>query len=179
MPPSDPRARRRLPAPDPAPAAAPAPFWRTKTLAQMTAPEWESLCDGCGRCCLLKLQDEDTDRIAYTDVACRLFDKDTCRCSNYAERAAHVPDCVRLTPEVVEEIGWLPPTCAYRLVRDGEDLPWWHPLVSGRPETVVEAGISVRDKVYGSETEVAFDELEDRMVSWPAKWPGRRRRGGV
>lgn len=139
----------------------------------MSAQEWESLCDGCGRCCLLKLQDEDTDRIAYTDVACRLFDLGTCRCSDYPNRQGHVPDCVRLTPQVVEEIGWLPPTCAYRLVDEGKDLPWWHPLVSGDPETVVKAGVSVRDKVFASETQVAEEDLLDRMVSWPAKWPKR------
>ncbi|WP_026363130.1 YcgN family cysteine cluster protein [Methylopila sp. M107] len=148
------------------------PFWRTKTLREMTAAEWESLCDGCGRCCLLKLQDEDTDRIAYTDVACRLLDCDSCRCSNYPERAKHVPDCVQLTPAVVEEIGWLPKTCGYRLIRDGEDLRWWHPLVSGSAETVHEAGVSVRDRVFCSETEIAEEDLEDRMVSWPAKGAG-------
>ena len=137
----------------------------------MTAPEWESLCDGCGRCCLLKLQDEDTDRIAYVDVACRLFDAGACRCTDYGDRQAQVPDCVRLTPEVVEAIGWLPPTCAYRLVDEGADLPWWHPLVSGSPDTVHQAGVSVRDKVFCSETEIAVEDLEDRMVSWPAKWP--------
>ncbi|MDR4307479.1 YcgN family cysteine cluster protein [Chelatococcus sambhunathii] len=167
---------RRRPAPAaPAFSDAEPPFWRTKTLDQMTDAEWESLCDGCGRCCLLKLQDEDTDRIAYTDVACRLLDCQSCRCTNYPERKTHVPDCVRLTPETVEEIGWLPKTCAYRIVRDGEDLPWWHPLVSGRPETVHEAGVSVRDKVFCSETDIAEEDLQDRMVSWPAKWAGRRR----
>ncbi|WP_204949339.1 YcgN family cysteine cluster protein [Methylopila capsulata] len=146
------------------------PFWRVKTLAEMSAPEWESLCDGCGRCCLLKLQDEDTDRIAYTDVACRLFDLGTCRCSDYPNRQTRVPDCVRLTPEIVEDIGWLPPTCAYRLVDEGKDLPAWHPLVSGDPETVVTAGVSVRSRV-ASETGVSEWELMDRMVSWPARWP--------
>lgn len=153
------------------------PFWRVKRLAEMTAPEWESLCDGCGRCCLLKLQDEDTDRIAYVDVSCRLFDAGSCRCSDYPNRQAHVPDCVRLTPELVEEIGWLPPTCAYRLIDEGKELAWWHPLVSGSSETVHEAGVSVRDKVFSSETEIAVEDLEDRIVAWPAKWP-KGARGG-
>ena len=152
------------------------PFWRTKTLDEMSAAEWESLCDGCGRCCLLKLQDEENDRIFYTDVSCRLLDCGSCRCTDYPGRAAIVPDCVRLTPRTVEEIGWLPATCGYRLVRDGEDLAWWHPLVSGSPDTVHEAGVSVRGRVSGSETETPEDELEDRIVSWPARMAGRRAR---
>lgn len=151
------------------------PFWRVKTLSEMTAEEWESLCDGCGRCCLLKLQDEETDRIYYTDVACRLLDAKTCRCSNYPGRAALVPDCLRLTPETVEDIGWLPPTCAYRMVDEGKDLAWWHPLVSGRPETVHEAGVSVRDRVSCSETEIEPDELEYRVVDWPIRGVRRRK----
>jgi uncharacterized cysteine cluster protein YcgN (CxxCxxCC family) len=151
------------------------PFWRTKRLDEMNAAEWESLCDGCGRCCLLKLQDEESDRIAYTDVACRLFDQKACACADYQNRSEKVPDCVRLTPKIVEEIGWLPPTCAYRLVEQGDDLPWWHPLVSGTRDTVVAAGVSVRDRIFGSETEIPVEDLEDRMVSWPAKWPRRGR----
>lgn len=151
------------------------PFWRVKRLGEMTAAEWESLCDGCGRCCLLKLQDEETERVAYVDVSCRLLDQNSCRCSDYPNRAAQVPDCVQLTPEAVEEIGWLPVTCAYRLVDEGRDLPWWHPLVSGRAETVHEAGVSVRGRIYASETELNLFELEDRIVSWPGKWPKRAR----
>ncbi|WP_271168530.1 YcgN family cysteine cluster protein [Hansschlegelia plantiphila] len=152
------------------------PFWKVKGLDEMTAPEWESLCDGCGRCCLLKLQDEDTERVYYTDVSCRLLDCASCRCSDYPNRAAVVPDCVQLTPQTVEDIGWLPLTCGYRLIRDGKDLAWWHPLVSGSPDTVHEAGISVRDKVFGPETEVGVDALEDRIVSWPGKWVKRGKR---
>jgi uncharacterized cysteine cluster protein YcgN (CxxCxxCC family) len=96
--------------------AASDPFWRSKTLGEMTRAEWESLCDGCGRCCLHKLRDEDTDELRWTDVACRLLDVKSCRCSDYANRKARVPDCVKLTPKRVEAIDWLPPTCAYRLV---------------------------------------------------------------
>ncbi|QRG08843.1 YcgN family cysteine cluster protein [Xanthobacter dioxanivorans] len=152
----------------PAPAA---PFWRTTPLAAMSAAQWESLCDGCGRCCLVKLEDEETEAIAYTDVACRLFDAGTCRCTDYENRSEQVSDCVRLTPETVEDIGWLPPTCAYRLVRDGEDLPFWHPLVSGDPASVAAAGVAVTGKVAGLETQFGLFELVDRIVSWPARWP--------
>ena len=120
--------------------ATPVPFWRRKTLDEMTAREWESLCDGCGRCCLMKLEDEDDGTVYATDVGCRLLDRATCRCSDYANRKAKVPDCIKLTPKLARSLAWLPPTCAYRLVANRQDLPWWHPLVSGRPETVVEAG---------------------------------------
>jgi hypothetical protein len=142
------------------------PFWRTKSLEEMTATEWESLCDGCGRCCLNKLEDWDTGEIAWTDVACTLLDSGACRCKDYTNRTARVPDCVSLTPEAVRRLTWLPPTCAYRLVAQGEDLRWWHPLVSGDPETVHEAGISVRERVV-SEDEVPLEVYEARIVEWP------------
>lgn len=144
------------------------PFWRTKSLEEMTPGEWESLCDGCGRCCLHKLEDWDTGEIAWTDVACTLFDEGTCRCTDYANRAARVPDCVQLTPEAVRRLTWLPPTCAYRLVAEGQDLRWWHPLVSGDPETVHAAGISVRGRVV-SEDGVPMEEYEARLVDWPGE----------
>ncbi|MFC7053846.1 YcgN family cysteine cluster protein [Hansschlegelia quercus] len=152
---------------------APKPFWKTKTLSEMSPSEWESLCDGCGRCCLLKLQDEETERVYYTDVSCRLLDCGSCRCKDYENRKAHVPDCVRLTPQEVQDLGWLPLTCGYRLVRDRKDLAWWHPLVSGSPDTVHEAGVSVRGRVFGDETEVPLEEIEDRIVSWPGRWVKR------
>jgi hypothetical protein len=121
------------------------PFWKTKSLAEMTAEEWESLCDGCGRCCLIKLEDEDTGELAYTRVACELLDIGACRCTDYDNRHERVPGCVRLTVSAVDELGWLPDTCAYRLVANGEGLAWWHPLVSNDPSTIHEAGISIRD----------------------------------
>ena len=153
------------------------PFWRRKSLDRMTDLEWESLCDGCGRCCLNKLEEENTDRTFYTDVGCRLLDGNTCRCRDYAHRSDKVDDCVRLTPKNLKSITWLPPTCAYVLVAAGKDLYWWHPLVSGDSETVHEAGISVRGRVRANETQVSDDMLEDYIVSWPMKFPkGARRR---
>jgi len=127
------------------------PFWKQKTLEEMTDAEWESLCDGCARCCLLKLEDEDTGEIYTTRLACRLLDLGTCRCTHYAERQKHVPDCVSITPEKVRTLNWLPETCAYRVLAEGRDLAWRHPLVSGDPETVHQAGISVRGWVKSEE----------------------------
>jgi len=138
------------------------PFWKVKSLREMSAAEWESLCDGCGRCCLVKLEDEDTGRYYYTDVACHLFDNGSCRCSDYQNRSKRVPDCVKLDPQNVGELGWLPHTCAYRLLSEGKSLAWWHPLVSGTAETVVAAGISMRGKTV-SEKDVPEAELEDRI----------------
>jgi len=153
------------------------PFWKRKSLEQMTNPEWESLCDGCGRCCLVKLEDaDDAARTYFTDVGCRLLDTGTCRCRDYRHRTERVDDCVRLTPETVAEIGWLPPTCGYRLVADGKDLYWWHPLISGDPDTVHDAGISVRGKVKAMEDDVPDAEVEDRIVSWPVRMPKAARR---
>ncbi len=151
------------------------PFWRRKTLEEMTQEEWESLCDGCGRCCLMKLEDEDDGKVYTTDVGCRLLDKASCRCRDYPNRRNEVPDCIQLTPELTRSLKWLPPSCAYRLVAEGQDLPWWHPLVSGRPETVVEAGISAAGRVFAGEDEVATDDLFARIVNWPARWPRKAR----
>jgi uncharacterized cysteine cluster protein YcgN (CxxCxxCC family) len=142
------------------------PFWRRKTLGEMTRAEWESLCDRCGKCCLLKLHDTATGEVAYTDVACRLLDLRRCRCRHYGQRTQLVHDCIVLTPERLDRLRWMPSTCAYRLLHEGQDLPWWHPLVSGDPEAVHRAGISVRHRVL-AEGEVADDDLEDRIVTWP------------
>ena len=152
--------------------SAPPPFWKTKTLAAMTRQEWESLCDGCGRCCLNKLEDEDTGEFLYTRAACKLLDLKTCRCSDYANRQARVPDCVALTPANVASLGWLPATCAYRLLDEGKSLQWWHPLVSGRPETVDEAGITVKHEAY-TEEGITVEEFVDHL--WRLPRPKRRR----
>ena len=145
-----------------------APFWKTKTLAEMTPEEWESLCDGCGRCCLHKLRDDDTGEIAWTNVACRLLDTKTCQCSDYASRRRRVPDCVRLTPEGLAEIDWLPPSCAYRRIEEGRGLAWWHPLVSGNPATVHEAGVSVSGRAID---ERIAGNLEYHLADWPGRNP--------
>ena len=120
------------------------PFWEVKRLEQMTVAEWESLCDGCGRCCLIRFEDEETGEIVPTRVSCRLFDDATCRCSDYARRKRHVPDCIKLTPYNVEDLTWMPPSCAYRRLHEGRGLPSWHPLVTGDPDRVHKAGISMR-----------------------------------
>ncbi len=142
------------------------PFWQTKTLDEMTRKEWESLCDGCGRCCLNKLEDWDTGAIYWTNVACTLLDGNTCRCKNYEQRFAIVPDCVQLSPETVRTLKWLPPTCAYRLIREGKDLYWWHPLVSEDQQSVHDAAISVKDKTI-SEDGMEPEEFENYLVHWP------------
>ena len=152
------------------------PFWQRKSLEEMTDSEWESLCDGCGRCCLNKLEEEGTDRTFYTDVGCRLLDGQTCQCSDYTHRLEKVDDCVRLTPETLKTITWLPPSCAYVLLSEGKDLYWWHPLVSGDPETVHAAGVSVRGRVRDSEVNVPDADLEDYIVNWPLKLPKKARR---
>ncbi|WP_114010184.1 YcgN family cysteine cluster protein [Cohaesibacter intestini] len=142
------------------------PFWQRKSLSEMSKAEWESLCDGCGRCCLNKLEDWDTGEIIWTNIACTLLDDQTCRCKDYDNRLETVPDCVPLNVEKVQSLSWLPPTCAYRLLDEGFDLYWWHPLVSRDPDSIHQAGISVRDKVV-SEDGMAVEEYEQHVVFWP------------
>ncbi len=131
----------------------------------MTEKEWESLCDGCGQCCLVKLEDEDNGDIHYTDLVCYLLEQSNCTCGDYPHRCTLVPDCVKLTAENLEELHWMPADCAYRRLAEGRELAWWHPLVSGSPETVHEAGASVRGKVV-IETGVNPDEFEDHIIDW-------------
>lgn len=140
-------------------------FWHAKKLHEMTSAEFEALCDGCGKCCLHKLEDEDTGDVFYTKVACRYLDHGTCQCTAYDERQRHVPECVVLTHESVKETYWLPETCAYRLIDEGIPLFDWHPLVSGDPQSVHKAGMSVAGNVVHENT-VDLDDLEDYVVRW-------------
>ena len=138
------------------------PFWQEKSLRQMDRAEWESLCDGCGKCCVHKLEDEDSGELVATNVACRLLDRRTGRCKDYRNRRAYVPECVRLTPEKVLDLDWLPSTCAYLMLAEGKDLPEWHPLITGDPESVHAAGQSVRGWTV-SEDDVG-DDLENFVI---------------
>ena len=140
-------------------------FWKNRPLEDLNPQEWEALCDGCGRCCLVKLEDFESDEVYFTSLACELLDTQSCRCGNYSQRFEKVADCIQLSADNVENINWLPSTCAYRLRHEGEPLPEWHPLVSGNPETVREAGISVSGRVT-SEAHVHPDSLEEHIVYW-------------
>lgn len=139
------------------------PFWE-KPLADLDAGEWEALCDGCGRCCMHKAEDADTGAYYATDIACRLLDLKTIRCSDYPDRKRHVPDCVTLTKASVDTLGWLPATCAYRLRAEGKPLYDWHYLVSGDPEAVHEAGISVRGWAISEDD---AGDIEHHLVDRP------------
>ena len=141
-------------------------FWE-KPLKSLTPDEWEALCDGCGKCCLNKLEDEETGAVALTRVACRLLDDATCRCAHYDNRKQFVPDCIQLTAQDIEKhMYWLPQTCAYRLRQEGRPLPAWHPLISGTHDTVHAAGVSIRNRTV-SEFDVAEDDWEDYIIEEP------------
>ena len=137
-------------------------FWETKALADMSQAEWESLCDGCGKCCLHKLQDADSGELFYTNVACRLLNLNTARCTRYAARARLMPDCIQLNPEKLRQCDWLPSTCAYRLLAEGKALPDWHPLVAGDARAVHCAGASIRGWAI---SEQQVPDLEDHVIA--------------
>jgi uncharacterized cysteine cluster protein YcgN (CxxCxxCC family) len=138
-------------------------FWQEKSLNEMTTEEWESLCDNCGKCCLHKLEDEDTGEILYTSVVCDLIDLKSCRCTQYSERCTLVPGCLDLKQHDFSDYTWLPTTCAYKLLADGKELPAWHPLVSGSSETVNEAGVSISSYAM-KESEI--DQIEEHIIEW-------------
>jgi uncharacterized cysteine cluster protein YcgN (CxxCxxCC family) len=137
------------------------PFWETKRLHEMSAREWESLCDSCGLCCLIRFEDEDTGEVIPTRVSCRLFDGESCGCKDYANRKAHVPDCIKLTPWNIESLPWMPRSCAYRRLNEGKPLPVWHPLLTGDAESVHAAGVSVRGQTVN---ETALDDPDDALA---------------
>ena len=139
---------------------APKPFWETKTLAEMSASEWESLCDGCGLCCLIRFEDDITGEVFPTRVACKLLDQHLCRCKDYPNRRAYVPDCIKLTPGNIEALEWMPPSCAYKRLHQGRPLPAWHPLITGDPQSVHRAGVSVRDQTI---SEDVLDDPDDAL----------------
>lgn len=153
---------------DPIPRKGLAPrFWERKRLEHMTRPEWEALCDGCGKCCLNKLEDEDSGEVALTRVACRLLDDATCRCAQYEIRHQFVPDCIVLEPgNIQENLYWMPETCAYKLLHTGQKLHDWHPLISGSADTVHSAGVSMKDRTV-SEFDVSDDDWEDHIIEEP------------
>ncbi|SCZ50766.1 YcgN family cysteine cluster protein [Thiohalomonas denitrificans] len=140
------------------------PFWECKSLEAMDAAEWEAVCDGCARCCLYKLEDEDSGEVFYTQVVCRYLEHDTCSCGEYSDRHRLQPDCVILTRKAVDDFFWLPATCAYRLLAEGQPLPSWHPLVSGDPESIHEAGVSVRSFAIPETQLESEDDLEDHII---------------
>lgn len=140
-------------------------FWQSKSLEQMSSEEWEKLCDGCGKCCLHKLEDEDSQEIVYTRVICRYFDENTCRCQVYSTRKSLVPTCVILKPANLKDLPWMPSTCAYRLLYEGKELPAWHPLISGNRKAIVDSGNAVSGKVI-SEEFVHEDGYDEHLVKW-------------
>lgn len=140
-------------------------FWTDTPLEKMTSSQWESLCDGCGKCCVLKLEDVDTGVVHYTDVGCQLLDCTTARCRDYSQRKSVVPDCVMLTADSLHKLAWMPSTCAYRLLFEGKDLPEWHPLVTGDRDSPRRAGHSVAGRIF-PESDIDEDDLPDHITEW-------------
>ena len=155
-------------------AMAAEPFWKTKTLKEMTKPEWESLCDGCAKCCLVKLEDEDTKELFFTSLHCKLLDGRTCQCSDYPNRKKYVPMCVKLTPEIVARVDWLPESCAYRLVHEGKELHDWHHLICGDRQEVHRRGYSAMGKTR-TEEGVSDEDAIDYVMDWFHGPPRKRR----
>ncbi len=142
-------------------------YWETVPMKKMTQAEWEALCDGCGKCCLNKLEDEESGRVALTRVACKLLNDETCLCSNYENRHAFVPECIVMKPKNIDKHAyWMPKTCAYRLLWGGKPLFDWHPLISGDPDTVHEAGVSIRGRTVAENT-ISDDDWEDYIIEEP------------
>lgn len=140
-------------------------FWEEKSLEEMTAEEWELLCDGCGKCCLVKLEDEDTGEIYHTNLSCQLLDTESCRCRDYSNRHAMVDDCIQLDRDNIESLGWLPESCSYRLIAKGEPLPEWHHLICGNRKNIHEADASVAGRVI-SESHVHEDDVHEHIIHW-------------
>lgn len=140
-------------------------FWEERSLEELSDVEWESLCDGCGRCCLQKLEDEDTGEVHFTDVACRLLDTAKCRCRHYSTRFKHVEDCLSIRPLTAQKLAWLPESCAYRRLAEGRPLATWHPLISGRASSVQEAGVGVAGRCV-SEIDVQVHEMMEHIIVW-------------
>ena len=140
-------------------------FWKNYALDELTQNEWEALCDGCGLCCLIKLEDEETREVAYTKVACKLLDCSTARCSDYPNRLNFVPDCIQLSQSKLDELHWLPPSCAYKRLNEGKSLPRWHYLNTGTRDTVQKAKKSAAGRCI-SETEINQDDIEEYIVRW-------------
>ena len=140
------------------------PFWKTKSLTEMSAKEWDLICDGCGKCCLEKLEDEISGEISYTSVACSLLDLETCKCARYEQRHQYMSDCIQLDPKNVSELKWMPSTCAYRLLAEGKDLPQWHPLISKDKNSAIAAGITIKGRAV---TAKDAKDLEKYIVKWP------------
>lgn len=140
-------------------------FWEHYSLAELSPAEWEALCDGCGLCCLVKLEDEDGGEVVYTKVACKMLNTKTAQCSDYPNRKQHVPDCLQLNAENIAQLHWLPPSCAYKRLHLGQKLPRWHPLITGTPKTVREARKSAAGRCI-SELDIDADDIEEYVVRW-------------
>jgi len=140
-------------------------FWETKNLIDMNENEWESLCDKCGKCCVIKLEDFDTQQVHYTNVSCKLLCEKSASCKDYENRKSIVPDCIILSPDNLKDLKWMPETCAYKLLNEGKNLPYWHPLLSGNDKEIVKSGNSVKNRVT-NENEIKIKNLPDYIFNW-------------